>query len=279
MPARFANYLYRSQVDSGILQTTPLEHKRALEELNRTQPIVSLNPKASVDAEDGNADQYLDKVDETIRELDEKEEKRGDSFTVADRVLRWHCLFSAALICRQYKCLPIQGEFAHLGAGGMESISTRGLKLSREMLKEHSRVGRPSYPDRSAPGHNPSMSTSPRTYPPRVPGGPASTDMDTEAESDSNVEVDTDPDVDSAPVQTRLSSEAIEYLLEKPADLLKMTFLCLSKDEDEAGRWSVKSIVHSRRGVEFVIVYDDCDGPIPMDRESMRWLMKESVSL
>ncbi|KAH9917877.1 uncharacterized protein BXZ73DRAFT_105400 [Epithele typhae] len=212
---RLANYMYRSRVDGSLLQDTPVERDKAIAELNNTHQTAPFNPQASVDAEGGlNVDQYLAKVDEAISELDDKEKNNGDAFTIADRVLRLYCLFSAALFCSQYKCPTAQLDF---DANGMGNVSLRALRMSQEMFNE----------------------SSPR----RV-------------------------DLERSP--TDLSNEAITALLEDPAELVKQRFLWLSEDEDEAGQWSVESTVHTRRGIEYVIVYDDADGPIPMDKESMR---------
>ena len=46
---------------------------------------------------------------------------------------------------------------------------------------------------------------------------------------------------------------------------------------DDGGEWYVETVTQSRAGAEFFIVFEDCPGPIPMDIESMRSLLLESV--
>ncbi|KAH9929905.1 uncharacterized protein BXZ73DRAFT_101968 [Epithele typhae] len=254
---RLANYMYRCRVDGFLLQDSPLERDRAIAELSMNQRTTTLNPQASIDAEGGNVDQYLRKVDKAIGELDDKEKQHQDAFTVADRVLRWHCFFSATLICSQYECTLAQPGF---DASGLGDVSIRALRLSQEMFKEYS-PGNSSSPAThfSTRGSPDMLPSPPRTSPPMPPSPTWEEDVPMERSL------------------TKLSTEAITALLEDPAELVRQRFLCLSEDEYEAGQWSVESIAHTRRGVEYVIVYDDTDGPIPMDEGSMRDLMEESV--
>ena len=46
---------------------------------------------------------------------------------------------------------------------------------------------------------------------------------------------------------------------------------------DDGGEWYVETVTQSRAGAEFFIMVEGCPDLIPMDVESMRSLLSESV--
>ena len=71
-------------------------------------------------------------------------------------------------------------------------------------------------------------------------------------------------------------AQDIEEWLVAPGLLFNVKFNSTAEGDD-GGEWYVETVTQSRAGVEFFIMVEDCPDPIPMDIDSIRSLLLESV--
>ena len=88
----------------------------------------------------------------------------------------------------------------------------------------------------------------------------------------------TPPGIPHRPAQATRQplAQEIEKWLESPGPLISLKFESTAAGDD-GGEWYVEASTQTRAGTKFIIKFEDCPGPVPMDVESMRWLLSQSV--
>ncbi|KDQ16110.1 hypothetical protein BOTBODRAFT_186794 [Botryobasidium botryosum FD-172 SS1] len=72
-----------------------------------------------------------------------------------------------------------------------------------------------------------------------------------------------------------IDATSIDHLLKNPNFIFDMKFLLPDKPDDGSA-WELESFSHSKSGVQFNILFEGCDDPIPHDAQEMRALLEDN---
>ncbi|TFK88217.1 hypothetical protein K466DRAFT_652758 [Polyporus arcularius HHB13444] len=239
---RIASYMNLFTEDSHYASKDPTARDSALGAIQQNPQTANDFSPYSVVPLGSDPDPYLAKADAEIERISSK-----STLTMADRALRLHWAFSAQLVFTEYKVYLAYADWPDV----FDKIDTRLDVVHHTWLRDFlARDGIHMDPFQGHPllGH---LSTPTVTPPSRHPSSSTST--------------------------TKLHAAQVEALLKNPRDLLNAQFK--SATLDGTFNWELASFTQDRSGIQYSIRLIDQPDLIPMDVDSMRTLLSESVAV